>query len=50
MKILSRSILAVLGLILAGLAFLYFAPNYNLYLVRSESMRPAWRSESRGGG
>ena len=41
MKILSRSILAVLGLILAGLAFLYFTPGYNLLLVRSESMRPA---------
>jgi len=23
------------------LAFIYFAPGYNLYLVRSESMRPA---------
>jgi len=41
MKILSRSILVILSLILAGLAFLYFVPNYNLYLVRSESMRPA---------
>jgi len=40
-KILSRSVLTVLVLILAGLAFLYFAPNYSLYLVRSESMRPA---------
>ena len=40
-KILSRSVLAVLVLILAGLALIYFLPDYNLYLVRSESMRPA---------
>lgn len=31
----------VIGIILAGLAFIYFAPGYNLYLVRSESMRPS---------
>ena len=41
MKILSRLVLTMLSLILAGLAFLYFVPGYNLYLVRSESMRPA---------
>ena len=41
MKILSRLVLTVLSLILAGLAFLYFSPDYNLYLVRSESMTPA---------
>jgi signal peptidase len=41
MKILSRFVLAVLILVLAGLAFLFFAPGYNLYLVRSESMTPA---------
>ncbi len=40
-KILSRLVLTVLSLILAGLAFLYFSPGYNLYLVRSESMTPA---------
>jgi len=40
-KVLSRLALIVLGLVLAGLAFIYFAPGYNLYLVRSESMRPA---------
>ncbi len=41
MKILSRLVLTVLSLILAGLAFIYFVPDYNLYLVRSESMTPA---------
>lgn len=40
-KVLSRLVLIVLALALAGLAFLYFVPGYNLYLVRSESMRPA---------
>ncbi len=40
-KILKWSILAVLGLILAGLAFLYFAPGYDMYIVRSGSMVPA---------
>jgi signal peptidase len=39
-KIISRTIIIALGLVLAGLAFLYFAPGYNLYLVRSESMVP----------
>lgn len=33
--------LVVPCLVLAGLGFLYFAPDYNLYLVRSESMEPA---------
>ncbi|MFC2022191.1 signal peptidase I [Chloroflexota bacterium] len=40
-KVLNRLVLTVLVLVLAGLAFLYFSPGYNLYLVRSESMRPA---------
>ena len=31
----------VLGIVVAGLAFIYFMPGYNLYLVRSESMTPA---------
>ncbi len=40
MKIISRIIMSGLVLILAGLAFVYFVPGYNLYLVRSESMTP----------
>ncbi len=40
-KIVSRLSFIVLGLVLAGLAFIYFAPGYDLYLVRSESMEPA---------
>lgn len=40
MKFINRFILTVLGVILSGLAFLFFAPGYNLYLVRSESMSP----------
>ena len=41
MKVLNRLVLIVLVLVLAGLAFLYFTPGYDLYLVRSGSMRPA---------
>ena len=40
-KILSWSIFTVLVLVIAGLGFIYVMPGYNLYLVRSESMRPA---------
>ena len=40
MKIASRIIVAILCLALGGLAFIYFVPGYNLYLVRSESMKP----------
>ena len=40
MKIACRIIIAILCLVLAGLAFIYFVPGYNLYLVRSESMTP----------
>ena len=41
MKIFSWLISAVLVLIVACLAFIYFSPGYSLLLVRSESMRPA---------
>ena len=41
MKTFSWIVSIILGIALAGLAFLYFVPGYNLYLVRSESMRPA---------
>lgn len=41
MKIVSWLVTALLGVALAGLAFIYFVPDYNLYLVRSESMTPA---------
>ena len=40
-KILSRSVLVILVLILIGLGLIYFLPDYDLYLVRSESMKPA---------
>ena len=41
MKMLNWTVMAILLLAVAGLAFIYFAPGYSLYLVRSESMRPA---------
>jgi signal peptidase len=31
----------ILGLIVAGLAFVFFSPKYDLYFVRSGSMEPA---------
>jgi signal peptidase len=40
MKIVSRVIMGILVLLLIGLAFIFFAPGYDLYLVRSESMTP----------
>jgi signal peptidase len=40
-KVFSWLITTVLGLVIASFAFVYFTPGYNLYLVRSESMRPA---------
>jgi len=41
MKIFIWLVSAVLVLIVASLAFVYFSPGYDLRLVRSESMRPA---------
>ena len=41
MKKVSWIVTAAMGLIVAGLAFIYFSPAYNLFLVRSESMKPA---------
>ncbi len=41
MKIFSWLISAVLVIVVAGFAFIYFSPGYGLYLVRSESMKPA---------
>jgi signal peptidase len=40
MKIFNRIVLAILVLILGGLAFIYFMPGYDMYLVRSGSMTP----------
>ena len=41
MKIFSWLVSTVLLLVVAGLAFVYLSPGYDLRLVRSESMRPA---------
>lgn len=41
MKILVWAVSIALGFIVAGLAFVLFAPGYDLRFVRSESMRPA---------
>ncbi len=41
MKTVSWLVTALLGVVLAGLGFIYFNPGYELLLVRSESMKPA---------
>jgi signal peptidase I len=41
MKIIIRTVSITLGLIVAALAFVSFSPDYHLYVVRSESMKPA---------
>ena len=41
MKVFLWLVSIMLGLVVAGLTFLYFSPGYDLRLVRSESMRPA---------
>ncbi len=40
-KIFVRTVSIILGLIVAALAFVFFSPDYDLYFVRSESMKPA---------
>ncbi len=40
-KIVKWSVSALLALVLGGLAFVYFSPGYDMYVVRSESMVPA---------
>lgn len=40
MKVANWIVVSVLVIAVSGLVFLYFVPGYNMYLVRSESMRP----------
>jgi signal peptidase len=40
-KAVNWAVVGLLAVVVGGLAFLYFTPGYNLYLVRSESMTPA---------
>ena len=41
MKVFSWLVSVVLALVIAGFIFLYFSPDYDMRLVRSESMKPA---------
>jgi len=41
MKAFSWVVSIVLALVVAILGFIYFSPDYSMYLVRSESMKPA---------
>ena len=42
MKIFVWTVSIILGLIVAALAFVFFSPDYSLYIVRSGSMEPAF--------
>jgi len=41
MKVFGWLVSIVLALVIAGFIFVYFSPNYDIRLVRSESMKPA---------
>ncbi len=41
MKILVWTLSVILAVLVVGLAFVYFSPDYDMYTVRSESMSPA---------
>jgi signal peptidase len=41
-KIFIWTVSIILGLIVAALAFVFFSPDYSLYIVRSGSMEPAF--------
>jgi len=41
MKSLFRVVSIVLAVFVASLLFIYFSPDYGIYMVRSESMKPA---------
>ena len=41
MRLVKRLIPAVLALVLGGFVFIHFSPDYDMYVVRSESMKPA---------
>ena len=41
MKGISRLVSVMLALLVAGLVFVHFSPDYGMYLVSSESMKPA---------
>ena len=41
MKTFSWVVSIILALVVVGLGFVYFSPDYSMYLVRSESMKPA---------
>jgi len=40
MKAISWVFSIILACTVAGLVFIYFSPDYNMYLIRSESMKP----------
>ena len=40
MKVFSRVASVILALIIGGFLFVHFSPDYDIYMVRSESMKP----------
>ena len=40
MKVFSRVAAVILALIIGGFLFVHFSPDYDIYMVRSESMKP----------
>jgi signal peptidase I len=40
MRVITWPVSIILALVVAGLAFIYFTPGYDMYIVRSESMKP----------
>lgn len=40
-KVVSWSVLILLIIVITGLVFVYFSPDYNLYLVKGQSMEPS---------
>ncbi|MBE9513237.1 MAG: signal peptidase I [Chloroflexi bacterium] len=40
-KVLGWVVFTVLAVVIGGFVFVHFSPDYNMYLVRSESMKPA---------
>lgn len=41
MKVFGWVVSVILAVVIGGFVFVHFSPDYNMYLVRSESMKPA---------
>ena len=41
MKVVTRVVAIALAVVIGGFLFVHFSPDYDVYMVRSESMKPA---------